>query len=263
MNIRYLFIFTLLAGFSFLALSSKAYGQAPARDLYEIKIYHIQNQDQEKQIDQFLQKSYIPAMHRAGVNKVGVFKPIEDDTTHGKMVYVFIPYTSAEQFMKVPEKLENDKKYKADGKGFLNAPHDNPPYQRIESILVKAFEGMPRFQQTKVKTPPSERIYELRSYEGATDYLFKNKMEMFNKGEIEIFENLDFNAIFYGEVIAGSHMPNLMYMTTFADRATRDAHWEAFGTDPAWVKLKGDKQFENKVSHMDLVLLHPTNYSDL
>lgn len=263
MNYRNLSFLTLLTGFFFLAIAPFSYGQAPARDLYEIKIYHIQDQDQEKQIDQFLETSYIPALHRAGVDKVGVFKPVEEDSTHGKMVYVFIPYTSADQFMKVPEMLENDEKYKADGKGFLNAPHDNPPYQRIESILVKAFEGMPRFQETKVNTPPSERIYELRSYEGATDFLFKNKMEMFNKGEIEIFENLDFNAIFYGEVIAGSHMPNLMYMTSFADKATRDEHWDAFGVDPAWVKLKEDKTFENKVSHMDLVLLHPTNYSDL
>jgi hypothetical protein len=34
-------------------------------------------------------------------------------------------------------------------------------------------------------------------------------------GEVPLFVRLGFNAVFYGEVIVGSHMPNLMYMTTF------------------------------------------------
>ena len=39
---------------------------------------------------------------------------------------------------------------------------------------------------------------------------------MFNAGgEIDIFTKLNFNAVFYGDVIVGSHMPNLMYLTCF------------------------------------------------
>ena len=42
-------------------------------------------------------------------------------------------------------------------------------------------------------------------------------------GEIILFDRLDFNAVFYGEVISGSKMPNLMYMTTFDNQESRDA----------------------------------------
>jgi hypothetical protein len=42
------------------------------------------------------------------------------------------------------------------------------------------------------------------------------KVEMFNEGgEIDLFSRLNFNAVFYAEVISGPTMPNLMYMTSF------------------------------------------------
>lgn len=263
MMIRFLSFCLLFSGIYFFAGSAHAQSKAAERDLYEFKIYHFDNPEQEKSIDQFLEKAYIPALHRAGIKHVGVFKPVEDDSTHGKMIYVFIPYASADQFMKVPMMLEKDTQYNADGRGYLDAPHDNPPYSRIETILVKAFEGMPKYRPNKLKTSPSEKIYELRSYEGATENIFKNKMQMFNKGEIDIFANLGFNALFYGEVIAGSKMPNLMYMTTFENKASRDAHWEAFGKDPAWKKMSSMEEYQNNVSHIDVMFLHPTSYSDL
>ena len=72
---------------------------------------------------------------------------------------------------------------------------------------------------------------------------------MFNKGnEIALFNRLGFNAVFYGEVLVGSKMPNLMYMTSFENRASRDAHWKAFSEDPEWKKLSAMSEYKNNVS---------------
>ncbi len=121
--------------------------------------------------------------------------------------------------------LEKDPVYQQAGKAFLDAPYNNPPFDRYESILLKAFTNMPQFRVPSFTTPAAERIYELRSYESATDAKAAKKIEMFNEGgEIAIFEKLGFNAVFYGEVLAGSQMPNLMYMTTFADMKSHDEH---------------------------------------
>ena len=68
--------------------------------------------------------------------------------------------------------------------------------------------------------------------------------------------------MFYGEVIAGSRMPNLMYMTSFANMESRDEHWGAFGEHPDWLKLKALDQYQNNVSNIDRVMLHHTAYSD-
>jgi len=86
---------------------------------------------------------------------------------------------------------------------------------------------------------------------------------MFNAGgEVKLFDKLEFNAVFYGEVISGPNMPNLMYMTTFSDQESRDAHWDSFREAPEWEKLKSLSKYQHNVSHIDILFLYPTEYSD-
>jgi hypothetical protein len=238
---------------------------APKREYYEIKIYHISSKAQEGRVDQYLKNAYLPALHRAGIPKVGVFKPVEADTVHfGKRIYVLITYNSLEQFAKLSETLQKDKQFETSGTDYLNAPFNDLPYVRLESILLYSFSGMPQMEVPKHSTPVTERIYELRSYEGHTEKISKNKIKMFNDGdEVGLFKRLGFNAVFYAEVIAGSRMPNLMYMTTFANKTSRDEHWKAFSSDPQWKTLSGMAEYKNNVSKIDIFFLHPTEYSDV
>lgn len=238
---------------------------APKREYYEIKVYHLASKTQEERVEKFLKAAYVPALHRAGISKVGVFKPVEADTvSFGKKIYVWIPFTSLDQFAKLPETLAKDKQFEAAGSEYLNAPYNDLPYARIESILLQAFTGMPQSEVPKLKSAVGERIYELRSYEGHTEKIFKNKVQMFNDGdEVGLFKRLGFNAVFYAEVIAGSRMPNLMYMTTFENKASRDEHWNAFRDDPQWKKLSGMSEYKNNVSKIEIFFLHPTDYSDI
>jgi NIPSNAP len=123
---------------------------------------------------------------------------------------------------------------------------------------------MPQLEVPKHSTPVNERIYELRSYEGHTEKISKNKIKMFNEGdEVGLFKRLGFNAVFYGEVIAGGRMPNLMYMTTFPNKASRDEHWDAFRVDAQWKTLSGMSEYKNNVSKIDIFFLRPTDYSDI
>ena len=108
-----------------------------------------------------------------------------------------------------------------------------------------------------------DRIYELRSYESPSEAYFKNKVDMFNAGgEVKLFKRLGFNAVFYGEVLSGPKMPNLMYMTTFANQESRDAHWKEFVDAPEWKELISMSKYDNNVSHIDITFLYPTEYSD-
>lgn len=235
-----------------------------AQNYYQLKIYNIKNQTQETQIDNYLQQDYLPALHRAGIKDVGVFKPIESSEDAGKKVIVFIPLKKLNQLEKLNTELEKDEKFQAAGKNFINAAWDNPPFERMESIVLKAFSEMPKYSVPNHSTPASERIYELRSYEGPTDMKYHKKVEMFNKGgEVELFKNLEFQPVFFAEVISGSAMPNLMYLTTFSDMESHDKHWDAFRNHPDWKKLSGMKEYEHTVSHADILLLHPADYSDI
>lgn len=258
---------TRTIGFLVAALLLTQYALAfspPRQEFYEIKVYYLKDKAQEERVHAYLKNAYLPALNRAGIKKVGVFVPVPTDTAAGKRIYVFTPLTSLNQILELSAKLDKDKQYAAAGADYINAVYSDPPYRRMETILLQAFSQMPAFKAPSHKTPPSERIYELRSYEGHTEKIYKNKVKMFNEGgETKIFDKLGFNAVFYGEVLAGSRMPNLMYMTSFENKASRDAHWKAFSADPDWKVLSGKQEYKNNVSKNTQYFLHPTDYSGI
>jgi hypothetical protein len=250
----------LLAG-----LFAFAFQQKTKPGFYQLKVYLLKDTSQQAQLEAYLQQAYLPALHRAGIGKVGVFKTIAPaaDAAAEQKLYVFIPFKSANQFLKLEQKLQKDKQYTAAAKDYIGAAHTNPSYMRFETILLEAFTGMPGVAVPQLKSGAAERVYELRSYEAATEALHQNKVAMFNNGEIQLFDRLGFNAVFYGRVLAGAKMPNLMYMTAFENMAERDAHWKTFGADAEWKKMSTDPQYANNFLRADIYLLHPTAYSDL
>lgn len=248
---------------AFFTLASLFSSYAASRDYYQVQVFRLNGKAQEEKVDHFLKNAYLPALHKAGIEKIGVFKPIETDTTSGKRVYVWIPFKSLNHFAEIQDKLANDQQYQNAGMDFLGAPFDQVPFMRKESILLKAFPDAPNYFIPNYSTPRSERIYELRSYEAPTENLFRQKVKMFNEGgEIKLFKKLEFNVVFNAEVISGSTMPNLMYLSTFASMPEHDAHWKAFGGHPEWKKLSGMEEYKNTVSKAVILLLHPTDYSD-
>ena len=258
-------LFTLLCvlnstiGFSAPSIS------APKQEFYSIRVYQLKTKEQEVSVDKYLQGAFLPALHRMGIPKVGVFKPVGNDTAAVRRIYVLIPFHSLDQFAGFPASLLKDAAYLSSGKEYLDATYNDPPYARFESILLQAFPDMPRLESpSALTTPAAERIYELRSYEGPTEKYFVNKVQMFNQGgEVPLFKRLGFNAVFYASVLSGAHMPNLMYMTTFDNMASREQHWKAFGEDPFWKQLVAAPEYQHNVSHVDIVFLHPADYSDL
>ncbi len=126
-------LYRLFAAFMFLfIIASNSFGQSKGKqEFYELRVYRISDKSQEDRIDAYLKDAYIPALHSAGISKVGVFKPIESDTAFGKLVYVFIPFKTIEQFIQLPEVLNKDKVYVQAGKSFLDAPYNDPPFVQI------------------------------------------------------------------------------------------------------------------------------------
>lgn len=232
-------------------------------EFYQLSIYHFNNTTQEKLLDSYVQNALLPALHKLKMKNIGVFKNHSNDTMPDKTLYLLLPIQSTEELFKLPKKLDADKEYQTAGAEYINAVYTSPPYARLETILLQAFSLAPKLQVPALKEPRGNRVYELRSYESATEKIFQNKVKMFNEGdEIGLFKRLNFNAAFYGEVIAGGKMPNLMYMTCHENRTSRDANWKAFVDDPYWKKLSAMPEYQHNVSHIDITFLYPTDYSD-
>lgn len=239
------------------------YSQDQTRQYYQLKTYTLQNEKQDSVMDAYLKDAYLPALKRAGIKNVGVFKYRPNNFLTANKIFVLIPFASLEQFENLYAMLAQDKAYISTGADYINAKYDEPPYERINSILLKAFPEMTQMKPTKVEGPRKERVYELRSYESPTEATYQSKVDMFNAGgEVKLFEDLGFNAVFYAEVLSGDRMPNLMYMTTFPNMEKRDAFWEIFSSSEKWNELKSDAKYQNNVNKSDILLLYPTEYSD-
>src|SRR5690606_33704643 len=125
------------------------------------------------------------------------------DSLHSRSIKVLIPMKSLGDLETMENKLQKNKVYMATAKDFLDAPYKNPPYTRVESIILKAFVDMPQMKPSPLSGARKDRVYELRSYESATEAKYVNKVDMFNKGgEVTLFDQLGFNAVFYGEVLS-------------------------------------------------------------
>lgn len=136
-------------------------------------------------------------------------------------------------------------------------------YVRYERTILRAFAGLP-----ELKLPPSSQgghIFEVRTYESDNAATLQKKIEMFNKGEMQIFQRLGMNPVFFGEALVGSKLPHLTYMLAFDDLAHRDRAWKAFGTDPEWLKLRATPGLSDAdiVSNISNMILRPTAFSEI
>jgi len=215
---------------------------------YQIKVYHFKTATQEDRLDNYLQKAFLPAMHKMGIKNIGVFKLVTIDTADRKL-YVFVPFKNMDDLEGVDKKLLKDEQYQNDGKDYIDAPSTDPPYSRIETVLLRAFDEAPIPVPPTLTANKTDRYYELRSYESATEKYHASKVKMFTiGGEVEIFKKINSNGVFYARVIAGSHMPNLMYLTTYNNKQDRDDHWKVFSANPEWKTLSAMPEYQKNVS---------------
>jgi len=235
---------------------------AEQKDYFQLKIYHLETSEQAALLDWYFQNALLPALHRTGIEHVGVFKPIEGLSEQKDIMMVLIPFKSLEEFEQLPALLLDDQEYQQAGKDYIEAPFDSPPYTRIESIILRSFSAEPHLMLPELSSPRSGRVYELRSYESATEKLHQLKVEMFNEGESALFHELNFNPVFFGDVLSSSYMPHLMYMTAHADTIAQKANWDAFGVHPEWERMRDMPRYQNTVSKITRYLLYPTAYSD-
>ena len=239
------------------------FAKEPARDYYLIQVYHCSTAKQIANIDAFLKNTFLPYIHENGIQKVGVFAPLDNDTARDKRLYVWVPFKNIQKLDELDQKIEALDPMGNAAIIHLESADSSLPYTRIEKIITRAFKFQPQYVTKSTLTKSSSRVYEYRSYESPTEAMHLKKVHMFNEGgEVTLFESLNFNAIFYSKVIAGSSMPNLIYMTSFNNIEDRNAHWKSFGEAPLWKKISAAPEYLNTVNRNETVLMRARDYAD-
>jgi hypothetical protein len=234
----------------------------PAKPMY----YHLirlqmRTGTQFTRTSDYLNHIFLPAARRAGVGPVGFFSPVIGERSPFVLSLVTYPALSAMET--IHTKLGEDKEFL---KGFDEYENiADPAYVRMESTLLRAFDGIP-----SIDVPPSDekraaRIFELRTYESVNTKASQRKIKMFEDGEAGIFRRLGMSPVFFGRSIIGPNQPSLTYMLAYDDLAARDRLWRAFGSDPEWQKLRSQPGLSDAeiVSNISNEILRPLPFSPI
>ncbi len=233
---------------NFLASSSAAglaSGSASAADsesnqVFELRCYKLRysKANQFVRLTEFLESEHLPMARRVGIVP-GYFRVTLGEFT--PRVYTLCAYDSLADMADKLEVQRADKAWvRADDE---YGSHDDAPYDRVESWLLRAFDGMRSIEVPDVPEVP--RAFDLRIYEQETFRDTREKMRMFNEEEIQIFRDCGINPLFFGETIVGPHMPNLIYMSHYADMDARARAWATFGKSEAWNRIKNRPGWSN------------------
>jgi NIPSNAP protein len=230
---------------------------------YELRLYQLRRGHQHDLINEYLQAAMLPAMNRIGIAPIGVFEVMAGPESPA--IYTLIPYNSLEVFGGAYARMSADPEYQQRAALVINAPPNEPAYERTESSLMVAFDGMPQIRPPNFGERQARRIFELRTYESHSKKANKKKIEMFNTGEIAIFRRNGLQPVFFGETLIGDKLPQLTYMLTFDSMESHDKNWAKFVSDPEWKRLSTTPGFTDAdiVSNISNMFLRPAPYSQI
>jgi hypothetical protein len=239
------------------ALPANGQNAGPSRHYCEWRTYRLEDEAKQGIVSKYLETAAVPAWNRLGLEPVGVFREIGPDAGHS--LHVLLVFPTFDKFASERTSLEADAEYQKNAVDYLAAQQDDPAFERIDSWLLVAFDGMPQ-----PKAPAKKLgVYELRTYESHSEERARKKIEMFNKYEITIFPDCGFTNVFFGESLIGSGLPNLKYMLAAPDMPTNEAGWKRFIEHPDWLKVRDLPEYKNTVSKIHKLFLEPLPFSQI
>ncbi len=236
------------------------------RTFYEIRRYRFDADDRRTRVERYLEEAAIPAYNRLGVEPVGVFDPVPDEdgkeTDTLRELVVLLPFPSVEHLLRARLRLHEDPAYEERAASFVDLPESEFPYDRVGARLLIAFSEFP-----DLRTPGDDAgdspLYELRTYEQYSEEKSRLKVEMMNRHVIDLFDDLGFRSVLYGNTLYGELMPSLTYMLAFKNRKERKQLWGDFGGSDEWQRLSGMERYKNTVSKVHNQFLRPVPYSQI
>jgi hypothetical protein len=236
--------------------------QAAANNMYiELQFVMLRNGTQPERANAFFPKHYAAAAQRAGATTVGMFNAVI--APQSPFFLILQAYPTFEAIEAGRNKLIADPEFQKAADQYFSAPET--PFVRIESSILKTFDGFPSVKPPEGGADRPARIFELRTYESNNFHTLRKKVKMFNDGEAGIFQRLGMAPVFFGETIVGRNQPSLTYMLSYENLAAREQLWSKFGADPEWKKLRTTPGLEDStiVSNISNAILRPAQNSQI
>lgn len=209
----------------------------------------------------YLAKSYLPAVQRAGAKHVGAFSPIIG--LGSPSTILLADYPDASTWEAAGRKLSEDKEAQKAYDAVYGV--SSLPFLRMETMIFRGFPSVPMIEPPAAREGNRSHVFELRSYESTSPRSLARKIRMFEEGETALFRKIGMKVVFFGEALAGPNLPQLTYMLAFDDAAHRDKAWAEFVAHPEWNKMKNMPGVSDGeiVSNISNALLRPLPFSGI
>jgi hypothetical protein len=235
---------------------------AASNNMYiRLQYVYLRNGSQPERSNAFYAKNYVAAAQRSGATLVGMFNAVIAPQSPFFLIVQVFPTFEAIEAARI--KLQSDAEYQKLADQYYSGAE--PPYVRIETSILRTFDGFPSVKPPEGGTDRPARIFELRTYESNNFHSLAKKVKMFNDAEAGIFQRLGMAPVFFGETVVGRNLPNLTYMLSFENLAAREQLWAKFGADPEWKKVRATPGLSDAeiVSNISNAILRPAANSQI
>lgn len=243
------------------ALSAASASGASGNMYIELQYVMLRNGSQPERANAFFPKHFAPAAQRAGASVVGMFNAVIAPQSPFFLIVQAFPTFEAIEAAR--GKIMADAEFQKAADQYFSG--SEPSFVRIESSILKTFDGFPSVKPPEGGADRPARIFELRIYESNDFHTLRRKIGMFNSGEAGIFQRLGMAPVFFGETVIGRNQPNLTYMLSFENLAAREQLWSKFGADSEWKKLRATPGLADAeiVSNISNAILRPAANSQI
>ena len=228
-----------------LSAGAASAAERPPNQYIEVRHFQQRNSHalQPARLGEFLEKHHLPMTKRNDFGPVGYFNVTMGADT--PMLVMVLAHDSLADMEAKSARKAADKQWMRAADKIGSAAE--PPFVRMESSLLRAFDGMPKLETPSAPTAgKSPRVFDLRIYQAETFRDVREKVNMFNKGEIDLFRKVGVNPVFFGQAIVGSKLPNLTYMVWYDDLTARQAAWGKFIASDEWKEMSGKPEWANE-----------------
>ena len=256
--------FFAASGAGLVALSTAtaiAADEPTKREFIEVRKYTVKDAEKRAGLVAVLDKALVPALNRQGIKPVGVLVPREGETRYANNVFVIIPHKTTDSFVNATAKLLADAEYIKDAAPIFTTTSKDPVYTDCETFLLQGFPTMPTVE---VPNLGPSRVFEWRLYRSFNIERNVAKIKMFDVGgELPLFREVGLNPIFFGNIVAGTRMPALLYMIGCPSMEAHTEAWRVFGRHPKWLEMRNLPEYADTATEIDRVLLIPSPGSQI
>ena len=243
------------------AATALADDEPTGQEFIEVRKYTVKDAEKRAGLVAILDKALIPALNRQGIKPVGVLVPVPTAAKYANNVFVIIPHKTTATFASATAKLLADSQYMKDAAPIFATTSKDPVYTDCETFLLQGFPTMPTVE---VPNLGPNRVFEWRLYRSFNIERNAAKIRMFDVGgELPLFREVGMNPIFFGNVLAGTRMPALLYMIGFPSMEAHGETWRTFGSHPKWQAIRVLPEYADTATEIDNVILTPSPGSQI